>query len=275
MGGLFGNSNDQFFTPDVVVEFMVSLLDELNLLKNGVKILEPSCGSGNFLRVLEKKNKNLDITGIELVKELFDLCRICYPNMKIIQGDALDMIDKLEGQYDIVIGNPPFSLKVVNDKYKAAYDRSETFFVELAIRSLKEGGYGILILSNSLCSTNKFLKFRKWMIENIWPIALIDLPKETFYFSGTNVNTTIVFFRKAMKNVNIKDYDIMVAECNSIGWDYRGKKIDYKKELELFIELMGEEEGKKEFLKRYNTLDVIKQKFNEYLTHSKNVVNIA
>ena len=45
------NKFGQYFTPEVVAEFMIDLAD----IKTNSKILEPSCGEGVFLSLLNQK----------------------------------------------------------------------------------------------------------------------------------------------------------------------------------------------------------------------------
>ncbi|HBK82380.1 MAG TPA: restriction endonuclease, partial [Flavobacterium sp.] len=59
------NKFGQYFTPEVVANFMIEMGD----ISQKSKILEPSCGEGVFLALLQKKGfKNL--TAFEIDKEL-------------------------------------------------------------------------------------------------------------------------------------------------------------------------------------------------------------
>ncbi|HRK59073.1 MAG TPA: N-6 DNA methylase, partial [Candidatus Kapabacteria bacterium] len=50
------NKFGQYFTPKVVAEFMIGLAD----ISTNSKILEPCCGEGIFLKILQKNGyKNL------------------------------------------------------------------------------------------------------------------------------------------------------------------------------------------------------------------------
>lgn len=58
-----------YYTPQAITEFICKWI----ISKNTKKVLEPSCGDGNFLKAIverrEKLNLNLDITGVELCLE--------------------------------------------------------------------------------------------------------------------------------------------------------------------------------------------------------------
>lgn len=212
-GGIIRSDCNQFFTPENVIQFMLSMLPKL---KDGMKILEPSCGSGAFLNALDNYDAKLDVTGIELSYELSKIASVCYPNMNIIQGDALDKMEQFRNTFDLVIGNPPFG-KGKHNGFLHSKGRLEDNFVEMAFNCLKEGGEAILIVPDSLCANKSSQPLREWLINNSYYRASISLPTETFYFAGTNCKTTIIYFKKKYKGHNPGDYPIFMALCTDIG----------------------------------------------------------
>ncbi|QUH21886.1 HsdM family class I SAM-dependent methyltransferase [Alkaliphilus sp. B6464] len=220
-GGIYGKySNDQFFTPDIVTSFMADILQ----LNDNDKVLEFSCGTGNIINALENKNKTLNITGVELMREYADIASLCYPKANIINGDALEYLDRFENSFDIVIGNPPFGLNIEKSGFNIAKRKSEEYFLEMAVRCLKEGGYGMLVLPDGILSNSTYKKLREWLISQTYYLSSISLPSETFYFTGTSVNTSIVYFRKKIKGYEPGNYNIFMAICDDIGWDRRGNE---------------------------------------------------
>ena len=59
------NKFGQYFTPEIVANFMIGLADILP----DSKILEPSCGQGIFLKLFQKKGFN-NVTAYEIDTEL-------------------------------------------------------------------------------------------------------------------------------------------------------------------------------------------------------------
>jgi len=232
-GGLYSGSwsnNGQFFTPPNITKFILDLLQ----IPSGTKVLEPSAGAGAFFEFLPK---GCDVTGIEITQEAAEVVRLCYPNINVIRGDALSMLSDLEGKFDFCIGNPPF-MKLnpgnrpdgytISEKGKG---KAEWYFTELAVRSLKPGGLAALVLPDSIFSTSSDAHLRKWVAvgndeENpqCWYIGTVSLPKETFYFSGTSVSTSIMFIQKKIPGVDLGGYSIFMAICENIGWDSRGRQ---------------------------------------------------
>lgn len=67
------NKFGQYFTPKVVADFMIEMAD----ISQKSKILEPSCGEGVFLELLQQKGFK-DLTAFEIDQQLaqeFDCVR--------------------------------------------------------------------------------------------------------------------------------------------------------------------------------------------------------
>lgn len=109
-----------YYTPEVIAEFICNwAIDSIDL-----DILEPSCGDGNFLIAAIKRLMDLGagseqiegrLKGIELIKgeakkALERTSMLGVNSDTIINGDFFSCIDqnKLHGEYDVIVGNPPF-----------------------------------------------------------------------------------------------------------------------------------------------------------------------
>ncbi|NAS13675.1 Eco57I restriction-modification methylase domain-containing protein [Poritiphilus flavus] len=94
-----------FYTPEPIAEFV------LEWALNGSTdsdILEPSCGDGNFLRLLRNKKFN-SVTAVELDEEEAQKAgQINLKNSTIINADFHTYCNETENRYDIIIGNPPY-----------------------------------------------------------------------------------------------------------------------------------------------------------------------
>ena len=93
---------DFYATPIDVVK---NILTKINLNKYGDKVLEPSAGNGNVVQGLKEIYPQKDVTALEIRAEEKETLR--EKSNKVIIGDYLN-IDV--GKYDIIIGNPPYSL---------------------------------------------------------------------------------------------------------------------------------------------------------------------
>ena len=89
------NKFGQYFTPKIVADFMIDLSE----IPTNAKILEPSCGEGVFLDLLQKKGfNNLSAYEIDdtIAKE--------FPFVKYESFVTADIKEKFE----LIIGNPPY-----------------------------------------------------------------------------------------------------------------------------------------------------------------------
>lgn len=116
---------DFYATPFDCVE---KLLNNIDLNKYGDEILEPSAGNGNIVKVLKERYKNKNITSLELRDE--ELNNLNLYSDKVIIEDFLHI--DLNKKYDIIIGNPPYSLAIE--------------FVEKCLDSLNDDGVLIFLL---------------------------------------------------------------------------------------------------------------------------------
>jgi transcriptional antiterminator RfaH len=163
------NKYGQYFTPKVVADFMVKLLE----LEKGKRILEPSCGDGVFLSALSDANyKNIE--GIE-----FDSTCSLNTKFKIKYADYLQDETTTNG-YDGVIGNPPYiRWKNLDPVLKNNLDSSSVWkeycnslcdysvaFIAKAILDLKANGTLVFITPEYWLYTYHSQKLRNLIIEN-------------------------------------------------------------------------------------------------------------
>ncbi len=174
------------------------LLSELLHAKNGT-LLEPSCGSGRLLEYLERDS--LTITCYEIDPKSAKVCSILYPEANIICEDALGNLEQVEGNFDYCICSPPWGLYVGKlEKYdltaKLGGEDCTFYFIELAIRALKNGGKGIILLPTSMFQMEQYSKFFELLEDWVQILVQIDLPKECFTSSNINVESTILLFKR-------------------------------------------------------------------------------
>lgn len=150
-------------TPLAVVERVLSGL----YIREGEKVLEPSCGCGRFLDALLKAG--VDAVGIEV-----DPGRVAQARAK---GHRVMLANFLEtfptGDYDRVVMNPPF------------YGQHYAKHVNHALKFLKPGGTLTAILPATA-------RYDHGLLDGRWD----DLPVGSFSESGTNINTTVLTIRR-------------------------------------------------------------------------------
>ena len=96
-----------FFTPKNIILDCIDFI--LNLITPNT-ILEPSCGSGEFVKVLNEKLHLKDIDAIEYNESIYDrLQHVEWGAQNTITTFELDYLKyKTDKKYDLIIGNPPY-----------------------------------------------------------------------------------------------------------------------------------------------------------------------
>lgn len=163
----------QFYrTPEAVADELVSRAD----LRDGARILEPSCGDGAILDALRRyatKNRiSLRASGVEYDAARAEVARakgfgVLTANFLQVQPDPV---------FDFVLMNPPF------------YGKHYQKHVEHARKFLKPGGVLYAILPITAVTDHGYIEpGRGW---DVWR----DLAPGSFSESGTNINTGIARF---------------------------------------------------------------------------------
>ncbi len=93
----------QYFTKKEIVERIIKLLLKYKKYDKNIRILEPSAGTGNFVRELK-------IKGFNKIKE-------CEIDPELNEDPCDFFLYSLEEKFDLIIGNPPFTKYNLNDSY--------------------------------------------------------------------------------------------------------------------------------------------------------------
>jgi len=187
------NKFGQYFTPKVVADFMIEMAD----ISQNSSILEPSCGEGIFLELLQQKGFN-NITAFEIDQELaqkFDFVR--YESF---------VSSKLNEKFDLIIGNPPYirwknledelkkelSISAIWNKYFNSLCDYLYIFILKSIELLNENGQLIFICPEYWMNTTHSISLRNYMVQN-------GYFEEIYHFNETpifdKVTVSIVVFK--------------------------------------------------------------------------------
>lgn len=232
-------SEGQFFTPMPIVRFLVSSLPLEQIVQNSEEIpsaIDYACGAGHFLTEYAVQIKDYvemyrpsiplneyyaHITGIEKEYRLSKVSKVSafmygHDETKIIYSDALvPNEDVREGSYDVLIANPPYSVKgfletltesqrkhysLFNDGLNIAKNNAiEIFFIERAAQLLKAGGVAGIILPVSVLNKDGiYAKGREIILQKFDIVGLVEFGSGTFGKTGTN--TVTMFLRRKETN---------------------------------------------------------------------------
>lgn len=187
----------QYFTGQAIV---TELINEIPLTDAGdVRILEPSCGTGEFLYQLLKRFPLARIDAIELDPKLYDLVHQEFPEVNIFNRNTLEYQD--EYGYDLIIGNPPYYEfkpdRELMDEYREVINgRVNIFslFVKKSVDLLRNDGYLAFVIPPSMNNGAYFRGLREYIVKycDIQFLKLLDSDR----FPGANQSVMLLILQK-------------------------------------------------------------------------------
>ena len=273
----FTQSKGQFFTPIILVRFMLSLCGAIDQAERVMRhasdsqgrprlpfIIDPSCGSGSFLieymKLISDKLGTPEVSQrlpnrireyhenwfggsrrnawardyIFGIETNYDLGLAAKANM-VLHGDGsmntwissgllpfesywIDQRNNVlgssiqgsdayrgeyNGQFDLIISNPPFSLTLSPDEVRETQNAftalsksiSEVVFIERWYQLLRDGGVFCCVLPETILDTSSNLDVRLFLVQYFRMKAIISLPYDAFR-PFTSTKTCIVFAEK-------------------------------------------------------------------------------
>ena len=219
-----GKKGGEFYTPSEVVNLLVRLIKP----KSGMRIYDPTCGSGGMLiqsrKYLIENNddpRNISLYGQEDNLGTWAICKInmflhSVFNADIKKGDTIREPKHLNNgelmTFDRVIANPPFSLakwgkeEASNDSFgRFPYgtppkDTGDLAFVQHMISSLNaEGKLGVVVPHGVLFRGASEKEIRKGILEDDLLEVVIGLPASLFYGTGIPAALLIINKKKPTK----------------------------------------------------------------------------
>jgi tRNA1(Val) A37 N6-methylase TrmN6 len=169
-----------FLTPLTTIQKNIEFLSPY--IKDGMSVLEPSCGSCHFIFSLLEKY-DLNITGVEFNKKIFDsIAKYETDKVRLYHRDFIKF-EELD-TYDLIIGNPPYFVMKKTDvpsMYHKYFDGRPNIFILFIIKSLhllKKDGILSLVLPKSFLNCLYYNKTRKYIIENYKILTIIECSDE-------------------------------------------------------------------------------------------------
>jgi type I restriction enzyme M protein len=214
-----GKKGGEFYTPHMVVRLIVELLEP----KEGMRICDPTCGSGGMLIQAGKyivehggRPHNFSLFGQEKNLGTWAICKMNmllhgYPDARIEKGDVIRDPKLLEGGelmlFDRVIANPPFSLDAWGQETAAGDSRGrfrfgvppktrgDLAFVQHMVATLNaHGKMGVVMPHGVLFRGASEGEIRKGLLQEDLIEAVVGLPTNLFY--GTGIPAAILVINR-------------------------------------------------------------------------------
>jgi len=186
-------------TPQKVFEYMAAHtpLSYFGASKDRIKVLEPSCGEGNLITLLQdfasRENRTFEIDGFDIdpLNALF--CQEAGLNVNCC--DFLKV--PVNPVYDLITLNPPFN----GDEFIKHIRHAQMF--------LKSDGRLISVIPTDWLNDIEKSENRKWLIEQVQADDYSNLYKDNFFepgvFKGVSIEIAVVSIKS--KEATRRRYD--------------------------------------------------------------------
>jgi type I restriction enzyme M protein len=185
------------------------------------KIYDPACGSGSLLLQARKQfsehiieegffGQEINMTTYTLARMNMFLHNINYDMFDIKRGDTLtNPLHNDEKPFDAIVSNPPYSIKWIgsddptlinDDRFSPAgvlapKSKADFAFIMHALSYLSaKGRAAIVTFPGIFYRGGAEQKIRKYLVDNNFVEAVIQLPANLFY--GTSIATCILILAK-------------------------------------------------------------------------------
>ena len=225
--------NGIYFTPQCIInecfEFLCDYYKKNNIYIQN--ILEPCCGSCEFINKLNEKFNNKNIIGIENNHFIYSKIKDIdfnnnntnninntnnTNNITIINKSFFDYNE--DTKFDLIIGNPPFYVILKNNiqkKYHKFFDGRPNIFILFIIESLKKlenNGILCFVLPKNFLNCIYYDKLRTHIFQNFHILNIIncnnnkyiDTQQETIILMIQNNNNTKKNSDFALTNIKYK-----------------------------------------------------------------------
>ena len=191
-----------FYTPPVVIKAVYSALENMHFRTGNV--LEPSCGIGNFMRLVPESMASAKFYGVELDSISGRIAQQLYQNSSIaVQGfEDTNLPDSF---FDAAVGNVPFGqFKVPDKRYDKHNFLIHDYFFARTLDKVRPGGVVAFITSKGTMDKEN-PAVRKYIAQRADLLGAIRLPNNTFKdAAGTEVTSDIIFLQKRDRLIDIE-----------------------------------------------------------------------
>ena len=216
-----------YYTPTTVVRKTIRSLEAAGKFRDGKTILDPCCGSGNFLIQFPKTVNPENIYGRDIDAISVKLTRlnlaICYPKVPaniwkehIIQKDFLQ--EEKQEKYDCILGNPPWGYQFSPKEQESLKKRYQTaqrkkpesydVFLEQALSQVKTGGTVVFVLPEALLYVKSHEKMREILLQETNAEELVYLGE---VFHKVQCPSVVLRLKKTGRTLNTRGMQVEFA----------------------------------------------------------------
>lgn len=185
----------QYMTPKYIRE---KLLDSVEL-NPSLRVLDPSVGTGEFLRAAEDRCPGMLLTGWDIDKNIARIAKKNAPNASIVVRDALSRWD--DGSFDLIIGNPPYFQFDASPELRREFapvisGRPNIFamFFKACLSVLRPNGVLAFVVPTSMNTGAYFENLREYLLSKS-SIEHLEILSESNHFLDAQTSVQILVLR--------------------------------------------------------------------------------
>ena len=267
-----GKSGGEYYTPQEVSEVLARIT--VMGKKRVNKVYDPAAGSGSlllkFAKVLGRENvggffgQEINLTTYNLARINMFLHDVNYEKFDIAHGDTLlDPAHWDDEPFEAIVSNPPYSIKwegdanplLINDErfapagVLAPKSKADLAFTMHILSWLAVNGTAAIVeFPGVLYRGGAEQKIRKYLIDNNYVDAVIQLPPDLFF--GTTIATCIIVLKKSKTDnavlfVNASDEFKRVGNKNKLTPDHQQNillALENREDEDHFVKLVPNED---------------------------------
>ena len=202
-------NNGIYFTPFNIIKLCIEKIKTYQEDNDIIitDILEPCCGSCEFILSLDDYFLNKNIHGIENNKEIYDKIKnLQLKNNNILIEHKNFFFKDKNNKYDLIIGNPPYYVlhkNDINEKFYKYFDGRPNIFILFIIECLKKlnkNGLLCFVLPVNFMNCLYYDKTRKYIKNNYYIVDIIFYKDSKFL--NTKQDVFIMIIQNSDKNNN-------------------------------------------------------------------------
>ena len=209
----------QFFTPHELCRNMVGLLSP----DPSDMVLDMCCGIGNFVNWLPNQH---NAYGFDVDGNAVNVARYLYPDANIRTCDIVQYHP--DQRFDVVIGNPPFNLKIDGHL-------SQFYYMTKAHAVLNPAGFLMIIVPHSFLVNEFWERAKVGSINRDFSfIGQTELSPDAFAAVGVEkFRTKVMVFMRESRHIELTPYD---AE-EFLSWEELRTRIEAAKEIKARVKI--------------------------------------
>ena len=199
------------YTSPTVIKAIYSTIERMGF--NTGNILEPACGTGNFLGLLPDSMTGSRLYGIELDSITGRIAKQLYPSANIaIKG--FEKAELPDNFFDLAIGNVPFgNYKLSEKRYDNQGFLIHDHFFAKGLDKVRPGGVVAFITSKGTMDKQS-PEVRRYLAQRAELLGAVRLPNNAFLKNaGTEVTSDILFLQKRDRPIDV-DRDWIYLDRN-------------------------------------------------------------